>query len=141
MEDKKGQVGSVVFSAEMLNQPVDRETAVLKRESFSYKPHEDLEPRPTRNFISVDTEGTVAKFCGIDDIGVTLTFMDADSHSPHGGCPDAPPQKSTMVDRTTCRCPIATQTCPWLGTASAETSLPPNIRLGPVVPAIPQWSG
>jgi len=34
LEDKKRQVGSVVFSAEMLNQPIDRETAVFKTEWF-----------------------------------------------------------------------------------------------------------
>lgn len=34
LEDKKWQVGSVVFSAEMLNQPPDREMAILKREWF-----------------------------------------------------------------------------------------------------------
>jgi len=39
LEDKKRQVGSVVFSAEMLNQPVDRETAIFKQEWLQYRPY------------------------------------------------------------------------------------------------------
>jgi hypothetical protein len=80
LEDKKRQVGSVVFSAEMLNQPVDRETAIFKREWFQYRPYEDLEHRPTRNFLTVDTKGTDAKFDGTDYIGLTLNFVDADNN-------------------------------------------------------------
>jgi hypothetical protein len=43
LEDKKRQVGSEVFSAEMLNQPIDRETAIFHREWFQYRKFEDLE--------------------------------------------------------------------------------------------------
>lgn len=57
LEDKKRQVGSVVFSAEMLNQPIDRETAVFKREWFRYKAFEVIENKKTRSFLTIDTKG------------------------------------------------------------------------------------
>jgi hypothetical protein len=80
LEDKKRQVGPVVFSAEMLNQPVDRETAIFKPEWFQYRAYEDIQHRPTRNFLTVDTKGTDAKFDGTDYIGLTLNFVDQDNN-------------------------------------------------------------
>lgn len=80
LEDKKRQVGSVVFSAEMLNQPIDKETAIFKREWFRYKAYEDLQHKKKRAFLTVDTKGTEAKFDGTDYIGLTLNFVDIDNN-------------------------------------------------------------
>lgn len=80
LEDKLRQVGPTVFSAEMLNQPIDRETAVFKPQWFRYRPFEGLEGKRTRNFLTIDTKGTDAKFDGTDYIGVTLNFVDAENN-------------------------------------------------------------
>lgn len=80
LEDKKRQVGSVVFSAEMLNQPIDKETAIFKREYFRYLPFEALEHKKTRRFLTIDTKGTEAKFDGTDKIGLTLNYVDIDNN-------------------------------------------------------------
>jgi hypothetical protein len=79
LEDKKRQVGSVVFSAEMLNQPIDRETAIFKKEWFRYRAFEELENKRKRAFLTIDTKGTDAKFDGSDYIGLTLNFVDAEN--------------------------------------------------------------
>lgn len=76
LEDKKRQVGPVVFSAEMLNQPIDQETAIFKREWFRYRAFEDLEKKRTRNFLTIDTKATDAKNAGSDYHGLTLNFVD-----------------------------------------------------------------
>jgi hypothetical protein len=80
LEDKKRQVGSVVFSAEMLNQPIDKETAVFKREWFKYLPFDSLEHMQKRCFLTLDSKGTEAKFDGSDYIGVTLNFVTAENN-------------------------------------------------------------
>jgi hypothetical protein len=80
LEDKKRQVGSVVFSAEMLNQPIDKETAIFHREYFRYKPFEELQHKKTRRFLTIDTKGTDAKFDGTDYIGLTLNYLDIDNN-------------------------------------------------------------
>jgi hypothetical protein len=80
LEDKKRQVGSVVFSAEMLNQPIDKETAIFKRQWFQYRPYEDLQHKKTRRFLTIDSKGTDAKFDGTDYIGLTLNYVDIDNN-------------------------------------------------------------
>lgn len=80
LEDKKRQVGSVVFSAEMLNQPIDKETSVFKREWFITKSFEELQFKKTRRFLSIDTKGTDAKFDGTDYIGLTINYVDIDNN-------------------------------------------------------------
>src|SRR5262249_11554472 len=80
LEDKKRQVGAVVFSAEMLNQPIDRATAIFKREYFRYRPFEELENKRKRVWLTIDTKGTDAKFDGTDFIGLTLNFVDQDNN-------------------------------------------------------------
>jgi hypothetical protein len=54
--------------------------AIFKQEWLQYRPYEDLEYRPTRNFLTVDTKGTDAKFDGTDYIGLTLNFVDQDNN-------------------------------------------------------------
>lgn len=79
LEDKKRQVGPVVFSAEMLNQPIDRETAIFKREWFRYREYQDLEFKQTRNWLTIDSKGTDKAYAGTDYIGITLNFVDANN--------------------------------------------------------------
>jgi hypothetical protein len=53
LEDKKRQVRPVIFSAEILNQPIDRETAIFKREFFRQRPYAEIEKKRTRNFLTL----------------------------------------------------------------------------------------
>lgn len=80
LEDKKRAVGSVVFSAEMLNQPIHRETAIFKRQWFQYRAYEELQHKKTRRFLTIDSNGTDAKFDGTDYIGLTLNYVDIDNN-------------------------------------------------------------
>jgi hypothetical protein len=80
LEDKKRQVGTVVFSAEMLNQPIDRETAIFKGEFFRYRSFEELDSKRKRAWLTIDSKGTDAKLAGTDYIGLTLNFVDAENN-------------------------------------------------------------
>ena len=60
LEDKKRQIGSVVFSAEMLNPPIGRESAIFQRQFFRTRPYEEVEKICARNFLTIDTKATDA---------------------------------------------------------------------------------
>jgi phage terminase large subunit-like protein len=55
LEDKKRQLGSVVYSAEMLNEPVDKESQKFHRERFKYITREEVNNMNTRKFATIDT--------------------------------------------------------------------------------------
>ena len=42
----------------MLNRPVDKETAIFKRDWFSYREYGELEFQKTRNWLTIDSKGT-----------------------------------------------------------------------------------
>ena len=68
LEDKKKQLGSVVYSAEMLNQPIDESTAVFFKKNFKYKKLEDVLKEQVRKFATIDTalsKGSKSDFTGI----------------------------------------------------------------------------
>lgn len=68
LEDKKKQLGSVVYSAEMLNQPIDETTQTFFKKNFKYKKLEDIEKEKVRKFATIDTalsKGDKSDFTGI----------------------------------------------------------------------------
>lgn len=68
IEDKKRQLGSLVFSYEMMNQPVDDSIAEFKKEYEQVFEEEKLKHINTNTYITVDTaisEKTSADFTGI----------------------------------------------------------------------------
>lgn len=68
LEDKKRQLGSVVYSAEMMNQPIDETTAVFFKKYFKYRNLEDVLKERVRKFATIDTalsKGADSDFTGI----------------------------------------------------------------------------
>lgn len=68
LEDKKKQLGSVVYSAEMLNQPIDEETQVFFKKNFKYVIPEAVKKGGFRKFVTIDTalsKGAKSDFTGI----------------------------------------------------------------------------
>jgi hypothetical protein len=54
IEDKKRQLGSYVFSYEMMNQPVDEMTAEFKRAMFHYRTEDDLKDKRLNRYLTID---------------------------------------------------------------------------------------
>jgi len=78
IEDKKRQLGSVTFAAEMMNQPIDDETTEFKKEFQTFIPNDTVMKRQTRCFISIDT--AVSEKASADFTGITVNFVDVDNH-------------------------------------------------------------
>lgn len=74
LEDKKRQLGSTDFNAEMMNQPIDEETQEFKKELFIPISWEDVLAKRTRNFITVDT--AVSERAEGDFTGITRNYVD-----------------------------------------------------------------
>jgi phage terminase large subunit-like protein len=55
LEDKKRQLGSLVYSAEMLNEPIASEMQKFKKSMFKYKTRAQVNDMNTRNFATIDT--------------------------------------------------------------------------------------
>lgn len=80
LEDKKRQFGASVFAAEMMNDPVDEENAIFKKEYFKTFAYEDLEYKYTRNFMTIDSKASDDKNAGTDFIGICINFVDMDNN-------------------------------------------------------------
>lgn len=68
IEDKQRQLGSLVFSYEMMNQPIDESLAEFKREYTQVATEEAYKHKETNTFITIDSavsEKTSADFTGI----------------------------------------------------------------------------
>ncbi len=68
IEDKIAQLGSQVFSYEMMNQPIDESLAEFKKENIKRATEKDLEPLDCLTFISIDpaaSKKNEADFTGI----------------------------------------------------------------------------
>lgn len=74
LEDKKRQLGSTDFNAEMMNQPIDEETQEFKKELFIPIAWEDVQAKRTRNWITVDT--AVSQRDEGDFTGITRNYVD-----------------------------------------------------------------
>lgn len=75
IEDKQRQLGSYVFSYEMMNQPVDETLAEFKKEFVQYETEEFLKNKETNTYITIDSavsEKESADFTGVTINKVTL---------------------------------------------------------------------
>ena len=70
IEDKQKQLGSLVFSYEMMNQPIDEMLAEFKKEYISLETEDWLRNRETTCYISIDS--AVSKKEEADFTGVTI---------------------------------------------------------------------
>lgn len=77
LEDKRRQLGSTDFNAEMMNQPIDEEKQEFKKELFVSIPWEDVQAKRTRNFITIDT--AVSQRDEGDFTGITRNYVDAEN--------------------------------------------------------------
>jgi phage terminase large subunit-like protein len=77
LESKKRSLGSTVYSAEMLNQPVDKETQEFKKHLFTPIKWESVRTKDTRNFITIDT--AVSQKAEADYTGITRNYVDREN--------------------------------------------------------------
>lgn len=73
LEDKKRQLGSLVYSAEMLNEPISSEMQKFKRAMFKYKTRKEVEDMNTRKFATIDT--ALSKDAESDSTGVVRNYV------------------------------------------------------------------
>jgi len=73
LEDKKRQLGSLVFSAEMLNQPIDESVQEFKKSNFQPIKLEDVLKQRTRKFATVDT--ALSKNANSDYTGIVRNYV------------------------------------------------------------------
>lgn len=77
LEDKLRQLGPQVFNAEMLNLPIDENTAEFKKSWFKYIPEEEVHNKNTLCFITIDTALSQEK--NSDSTGVTINWVSQDN--------------------------------------------------------------
>jgi len=73
LEDKKRQLGSQVFSAEMMNEPIDESTQEFFKKSFKYISLEDVLKQRVRKFATIDS--ALSKRADSDKTGVTRNYV------------------------------------------------------------------
>lgn len=73
LEDKKRQLGSLVYSAEMLNEPISSEMQKFKRSMFKYKTRQQVMDMNTRKFATIDT--ALSKDAESDSTGVVRNYV------------------------------------------------------------------
>jgi len=73
LEDKKRQFGPAVFSAEMMNQPIDEETQKFFKDWFIPITMEEVMKMRTRKFATIDT--ALSKSANSDFTGVTKNYV------------------------------------------------------------------
>lgn len=73
LEDKKRQLGSLVYSAEMMNQPVSEKSGIFKKEMFKYISREEMEKKNTRKFATIDS--ALSKDAESDATGVVRAYV------------------------------------------------------------------
>ena len=74
LEDKKRQLGSQVFSVEMLNQPIDEESQEFFQRWFRKKPVDFLADKNFRKFATTDT--AISQRESGDFTGIVLNWVD-----------------------------------------------------------------
>ncbi|HMV23115.1 MAG TPA: hypothetical protein PKA71_02215 [Saprospiraceae bacterium] len=74
LEDKRKQLGTVVFETEMMNNPIASEYAVFKEEMFFHVSLEEVLKKTTRVFMTLDT--AISKTKNGDYTGVAINFVD-----------------------------------------------------------------
>lgn len=73
LEDKKRQLGSQVFSAEMMNQPIDESTQEFFKKNFKYAKLDDVLKQRVRKFVTIDS--ALSKRAESDRTGVTRNYV------------------------------------------------------------------
>lgn len=74
LEDKQKQLGSAVFSAEMLNQPVDEATQVFFKKHFKPIKMQEVLNKITRRFATIDS--ALSRNAKSDYTGITKNYVD-----------------------------------------------------------------
>jgi phage terminase large subunit-like protein len=74
LRDKRIQLGTPVFMAEMMNQPIDESTAIFKKDWFKYKETSEVRLIGTRKFALIDT--AVSKNEDSDYTGIAKVCVD-----------------------------------------------------------------
>lgn len=78
LEDKKKQFGSLVYSAEMLNEPVDEASQKFFKKWFKPITQEEVDKKRTRKFILIDT--ALSKHATSDNTGICKIYVDIDNN-------------------------------------------------------------
>jgi len=78
LEDKKRQFGSLVYSAEMLNEPVDEASQKFFKKWFKYKTREQVDAMRTRKFALIDT--ALSKHATSDNTGISKVMVDKENN-------------------------------------------------------------
>lgn len=73
LEDMKQKLGSQVFNAEMMNQPVDENTQEFFKKNFKYKKLEDVLKQKVRKFATIDS--ALTKNAKSDFTGITKNYV------------------------------------------------------------------
>jgi phage terminase large subunit-like protein len=74
LQDKLIQLGSQVFSAEMLNEPIDESTQVFFKKNFKPIKLQDVLQKSTRRFATIDS--ALSKNAKSDFTGITKNYVD-----------------------------------------------------------------
>lgn len=73
LEDKKRQFGSLVYSAEMLNRPIDESTQEFFKKNFKYRTMDEVRKMKTRKFVTIDS--ALTKNAESDFTGITKNYV------------------------------------------------------------------
>lgn len=77
IEDKRRQLGSLVFSYEMMNQPIDELMAEFKKQYVNLATEEDIKQRDTACYVTIDS--AVSEKESADFTGVTINRVSIDN--------------------------------------------------------------
>jgi phage terminase large subunit-like protein len=73
LEDKKRQLGSLVYSVEMLNEPISAENAKFNKTMFRYIKREEVDKINTRKFATIDS--ALSRDAESDATGVVRNYV------------------------------------------------------------------
>lgn len=73
IEDKRMQLGSQVFNAEMMNTPIDESTAEFFKKDFRYRTMDEVEKMVTRKFATIDS--ALTRNAKSDYTGITKNWV------------------------------------------------------------------
>lgn len=77
LEDKKRQLGSLVFSYEMMNQPIDDSLAEFKKEFEQTITQAEVDRMDTRRWVTIDT--AISQADSADYTGITINYVSIDN--------------------------------------------------------------
>lgn len=77
LNDKKLQLGSAVFNAEMLNQPIDKSTQEFFQKNFKSITWAEVQKKKTRKFVTIDS--ALSRKADSDSTGVTRNYVDIEN--------------------------------------------------------------